>query len=153
MGHEEVEVSIDIDICGLNSHARFRNTHHVDRTTHGDCFICETQIFFLNPKLIWRSVIGDVDIGRTIKIEVTKDHPKPIAVCSTQPCRFGDVLELASTQIFEQTIRCRSVVVVGGAVIGTKSCSALQFFLGTPKDVLGDVQLGQAITIEIAKSS
>ena len=70
VGDEEILVAVGIEVAGVEAHARFRLAIAVQRRARQQRDIPERAVALVAPELVWRAVVGHVDVDPSVAVEV-----------------------------------------------------------------------------------
>ena len=153
MCHEQVEISIFVEVRGLYAHASLGRAVEIHGATVGDRHLLEHQVTQIPPHLVGRPIVGNIDILAPVVVEIGNNDAESVTVGSSKSRALGDVREGSIGVVLVEKIRCRSLVVVGRAVVFTEPAATGQFLVGAPQQIAADEQLRESIPVEISKRS
>jgi uncharacterized protein YcsI (UPF0317 family) len=78
MRHEEIEVSILVDVAERKTHPSFRLAEHVYGGTTRHSTVAKRPVPLVDPEVIGIAVVGNVQIGEPVVVEVGTDHAQPL---------------------------------------------------------------------------
>ncbi len=102
--HEEVLVAVVVEIAGIDPHARFGMTLTGDRDASGECLISKRPVAQVDPEQVLAAVVGDVDIGPSIVVEVAGHDPEAAAEAVARQRAAGHVGKRPVTAVPIETI-------------------------------------------------
>jgi hypothetical protein len=92
MGHEEIHVAVPIEVDGVYTHAGLGLALLVDRTATQNRLVLEGAVPLVDPHLVGILVVGDIEIGPAITVEVVGDRAQGVAVLLTETRAAGSIL-------------------------------------------------------------
>ena len=93
VGHEEIEVTVGVDIAGRDPHSRFGLPRGVERDTEKERLVEEAAPALVQPQLIRFAVIRDIEVEPSVIVEIRAEHAETRGTHAAYPRRAGDVRE------------------------------------------------------------
>ena len=148
---EQILVAVAIDVCRVDAHAPLR----LPRPIHGHA--CQQRIVFedagatlVDPQLVRVAVVGDVQIGPAVAVEVGRqDAESSRRTSAPMPGARGDVGEGSVAIVVQQPVGHR-VVDDGIAVVARGAGGKAPALHVRPEvDVVGDEQIEPAVPVVV----
>src|SRR3954468_18800598 len=104
----------------------------------------------IDPELVRRRVVGDVEVQPSIVVVVGGDHTKPGAIGATDARGVGDIGEVAVPVVSVQTIWYRPVIARTTVVRSTRRVRALLVSCHCEVQIIRDeeVEISVAVVLE-----
>src|SRR5690606_5042509 len=139
----QIERFVTGEISTCDSHAGLRSPVSPQRRAGSDAELLKAQPVTVTTaiviEVIRRAVVGDVDIGPTVRVQIRDDDTDSLAVCGGHRRVGGDIGEGAVSLVVKETVR------LGGIVLRTAGA-------GRPgritTDFLGLQQVVNAVRLE-----
>src|SRR6185436_10327550 len=147
--HEEVLVTVVVEIAGVDPHAGFGMTLTGDGGAGGERLVSKRPVTQVDPEQVLAAVVGDVDIGPAIVVEVGGDDPEAAAEAVAGQRAAGDVGKRPVAAVSIETIR-RGLVDLRWAVTpyaGEIRAGAIR--RDAVLDVVGDVEVEPPVAVVV----
>ena len=114
--HEQIFGPVAVEVSGGDAHAAFGVAGGVDRGARQQPFVDERAVVMVDPELVRRGVVRDVDVGPAVPVVIAGRDAEPGAERPGDSRWFGDVGEAPVAVVVEQpggdrTVRARAAVV------------------------------------------
>ena len=151
MRHEQIDVAIGIEVFGVDPHAGLHVAVAVDRDAGEESRVLEASATVVDPQQVVGHVVGDVDVEVAVVVEVLRDNAE--GGTGLVDSRGGaDVGEGAIAQVAEQAVACGRID-LGGAIAWLTFIAATRLVVRQAElDVVGDVEIAQAVAIEVREA-
>ena len=149
MGHEKVLVAVAVEVGCIDAHARLGAPHVVESDAGQQRLVVEPASSVVDPKLVRVAVVGHVEVGPAVGVEIGGNDSQSGPECRVKPGRFGHVFEAAPALVAKQAVG--NGVVGAGPTIVARATLGIAFTLevGRKVSIMGDEQVQPPVTVVV----
>ncbi len=152
VGQKDVLVTIVVHIGDIDTHGSLSLAFRIDRTTGQQGVVPEGAVPIVHEQQIGHAVVGDVEIGPAIEVEVGRSDTQASPRLDSDAGLDRDILEGSIAAIAKQTIVSRRIGIRIAVVGGAHRVQAVAPLLDAEVDVVRDVEIQPSIAIEVHKA-
>ena len=149
VGDEQILVAVEIEIARCDPHAAFGIPFEVDRRARQQAIVDERAVPAIDPELVGRGVVGDVEVGPAVAVVIARRDPEPGAVGLADAGRLRGVREAAAAVV---PIERRGHRLVGArAAVVARPHRVLADLVGGEREieVMRDEEIEMAVAIVV----
>ena len=146
---EQVFVAVEIEVARRDAHAAFGSARRIQRGAGQQAVVGERAVVPIDPQLVRRAVVGDVDVEPAVAVVVAHRDAEPRAVRLRDAGRGGAVDEASTAVVAKQpgghgAIRARAAVVA-------RARRVVALLVGRRRevDVVRDEEIERAVAVVV----
>ena len=147
VGHPEVGQPVEIGVADIGAHAALRLTGFAEGDAGDETTLGEGAVATVAVEPVGRGVVGDVEIGVAIEVDVGRHRPEPLAPLDNPGCRGG--LSKPASPVGEPESVGHAAKLTWRADIAVALHHAGRIVVGAPVDIPHAVEIEMAIVIEV----
>ena len=152
VGDEDVRVAVAIEVLGVHTHAGFRGAAVVEGGKGELRAFPKRAVALIQPQVIGRAVVGDIEVCVAIAIEITCRHAEGGRRDLGEAGGAADVVEAPAAEVAEETVRDRRIG-GGGAIAGPpRQVWAVLVRRKGEVEVVGDVEVQSFVAIDVGEA-
>ncbi len=139
VGHEEIAVSVVVEICRDHAHARFGLTTAIEGNSQKQSFILKGAVTLVDPELVPVCVVGDVHVLPAVGVQIFADDSEARCRHRSDSRLLANVGERPITIVMEKHIADR-LIRDRSTILGFP-CTTETSQLRAVIDILGHIQV------------